>query len=329
MAYFRKQRGKWRAEVERNGVRVSQSFKTKAEAVDWAAHEESAILSAKRGKYPKRTLAEAMERYGETVSARKRGQRHELLRLAALQREFPVLAGTVLSEVDTAALALWRDTRLKTVSPGSVQRDINLLRNVFTVARDEWKWCGESPFKGLRMPGDNPARTRRIEPAEVKRICRWLGYRTGKVQTKQQEVALAFLLGLRTAMRAGELLSLTDARVDLSERVATVSHKTEHLTGKPRSIPLTKHGVRLMRAVYGRGRFFTLDSKMLDALFRKARDALMIDDLHFHDSRAEALTRMSRKVDVMTLARISGHKDLRTLMDAYYRESAADIAARL
>ncbi|MFP3656085.1 integrase, partial [Burkholderia sp. SIMBA_052] len=51
--------------------------------------------------------------------------------------------------------------------------------------------------------------------------------------------------------------------------------------------------------------------------------------LHFHDSRAEALTRMSRKVDVMTLARISGHADLRILQRTYYRESAADIAARL
>lgn len=55
----------------------------------------------------------------------------------------------------------------------------------------------------------------------------------------------------------------------------------------------------------------------------------MIEDLHFHDSRAEALTRLARKVDVMTLARISGHKDLRVLLETYYRESAADIAKRL
>ncbi|WP_454765528.1 tyrosine-type recombinase/integrase [Cupriavidus campinensis] len=65
------------------------------------------------------------------------------------------------------------------------------------------------------------------------------------------------------------------------------------------------------------------------ALFRKVRAKLLIDDLHFHDSRAEALTRLSRRVDVMTLAKISGHKDLRILQSTYYRESAADIAARL
>jgi integrase len=45
--------------------------------------------------------------------------------------------------------------------------------------------------------------------------------------------------------------------------------------------------------------------------------------------RAEALTRLARKVDVLTLAKISGHKDLRILQNAYYREAAAEIAARL
>jgi integrase len=103
----------------------------------------------------------------------------------------------------------------------------------------------------------------------------------------------------------------------------------QHLTGKPRQIPLSSHAVRLLRMVAGRGMFFTVSSASLDALFRKARDRLLLEDLHFHDSRAEALTRLARKVDVMTLARISGHKDLRTLMETYYRESASDIAARL
>ena len=37
----------------------------------------------------------------------------------------------------------------------------------------------------------------------------------------------------------------------------------------------------------------------------------------------------SRKVDVLTLARISGHQDLSMLSRVYYRESASDIARRL
>lgn len=142
-----------------------------------------------RGAFPRKTLREAMERYADEVSIRKTGERAERLRLEAFIRDFPDLAGKVISEVHTPDLGRWRDARLKRVSPGAVQRDINLIRNVFAVARDEWKWCGHSPFKGLRMPGENPDRIRRVQPVEVRRICRWLGYRTGRVETKLQEVA--------------------------------------------------------------------------------------------------------------------------------------------
>ena len=78
-----------------------------------------------------------------------------------------------------------------------------------------------------------------------------------------------------------------------------------------------------------RDAYFTISSASLDVLFRKVRDFLMLENLHFHDSRADALTRMARKMDVMKLARVSGHRDLRQLLDAYFRESASDIAKRI
>lgn len=329
MAYVKKlKNGRWRVQVERVSVRKSAVFDTKAEANNWGAVEEAALLAVKRGAYPRKTLAEAFGKYAEVVSSQKRGERHESLRFEAFKRDFPDIAGKVISEIDTPDMVRWRDARLKKVSPGSVQRDINLLSHVFTIARDEWKWCGKSPLTGMRRPGDNPARTRRVLPGEVRQICRWLGYRARRVvETKQQQVALAFLLGLRTGMRAGEILTLNEQTVDIDRRTATVQHKTQHITGRPRVVPLTKHAVRLLRQLPAGG--FTLSSDSLDSLFRKARDSLRIQGLHFHDSRAEALTRLARKVDVMTLARISGHKDLRVLMESYYRESAEDIASRL
>ncbi|XLV70305.1 tyrosine-type recombinase/integrase (plasmid) [Ralstonia syzygii subsp. celebesensis] len=183
---------------------------------------------------------------------------------------------------------------------------------------------------GCGCQSDPAPRTRRVAPREVRLICRALNYRTGHApKTKSQEVALAFLVALRTAMRASEILRLGNGTLDMQRRVATVEHKTQHLTGRPRQVPLSRHAIRLLRPVADRERCFTLTSAMLDALFRKARDKLMLADLHFHDSRAEALTRLSRKVDVMTLAKISGHKDLRILQEVYYREAAEDIAARL
>ncbi|MHB9838483.1 tyrosine-type recombinase/integrase [Paraburkholderia terrae] len=288
------------------------------------------------------TVADAMKEYWERVSPNKEGGRPEKLRLERFVRDFPKLAALQLSDFKTPHLAQWRDARLKgyvrpdgteadPVTGASVNREINLIRNVFTIAREEWQWMEHNPFKGLRMPPDGAARTRRVDPwKEVRPIVRWLGYRTGHApETKNQEVALAFLVALRTAMRAGEVLSLGNGNLDLKRRVATIKHKMQYLTGRPREIPLTRAAARLLQPVADREHCFTVASASLDTLFRKAKTALRIEGLHFHDSRAEALTRLSRKVDVMTLAKISGHKDLRLLQEHYYRETPEQIAARL
>lgn len=322
--YIRKQREKWRVEIQRNGTRISAVFETKSAAQQWGIREEAALIAESRGAYPKRTFSEALDRYVEKVSALKAGEKFERARLEALKRDFPELAGKVLSKLTTADLVAWRDARLLKVSKGSVQRDINLLSHVFTKARDEWKWMGESPIKGMEAPGDNPPRDRLPTNSEIRRILRFLGHVTGRLPTtKQQETAFAFLLALRTGMRAGEVLQLSKETVNGS--VATVHHKMEYRTGKPRKVPLSRHALRLLRGFQG----FTVSSDSLDALFRKARDSLLIKDLHFHDARAAALTRFSRKVDVLELARISGHKDLRVLLATYYRMSSEDIAGRL
>jgi len=319
---------KWRAEIARNGTRQSAVFATKRAAEKWAIQIEAEIDAGKRGIFPRKTLAEAMQKYADEVSPTKDGTKWECDRLSAFQRQFPQLATMVISDIRTPHMLEWRKARAKVVTEATIRRDKNLLSNVFTVARDQWHWCGESPFKGLASFEDSEDRERRVKPDEVRRICRWLGYRTGQVQTAYQQVALAFLIGLRTGMRAGEILRLGPSCVDLTARVATFrKHKTRRRTRKPRRVPLTKRGMRLVNYIPRGG--FTIDGEMLSALFRKATGALMIEDLHFHDSRGEFLTRYSRKVDVLTLSKISGHKDIRVLHRRYYRESAADIAARL
>lgn len=244
-------------------------------------------------------------------------------------RDFPAMVDKPLADLDTPDLAAWRDQRLAKVSDATVLRQLNWLRHALRLARDEWRWMAHDPLKGMRIPRQPAPRVRRVLPVEVRRLCQSLGYRAGRAPTtRNQEVALAFLVALRSAMRAGEILSPGRANLDLKRRVASVEHKTQHITGRPRDVPLTRHAVRLLSPVAGRERCFTVSSAVLDALFRKARDRLLIKDLHFHDSRAEALTRLSRKVDVLTLAKISGHKDLR-ILQGYYRETAEQIAARL
>ena len=56
---------------------------------------------------------------------------------------------------------------------------------------------------------------------------------------------------------------------------------------------------------------------------------LLIEGLTFHDARASALTWLSRRMDVLTLSRISRHRDLNILLASYYRERPEDISRRI
>lgn len=336
MAYIRRIKTGYRAEIERLGVRKSQVFQTKAAALSWAAVEEGKILSGKNEAFPQKTLAEAFTRYEREVSVKKRGERPEVLRLRSIVRDFPDLCGKVMHTVGPDDISAWRDARLKVVSPSSVLRDAAILRNVWTVAINEWCWCADSPWKKIKLPSKAHARTRQTSWREVRMLVRHMGYVTGKAPTTpQMQVAWIYMVAQHTAMRAGEVRGLSVSTVDLERRVATLnSHKTMEREGV-RFVPLTRKAVRLLRVLdaaakeAGRDAYFTISDKSLDVLFRRVRDRLLLENLHFHDSRADALTRLARRVDVMTLARISGHRDLSQLLEAYYRESAASIAARI
>ncbi|MNR18580.1 hypothetical protein D3C85_1353140 [compost metagenome] len=74
---------------------------------------------------------------------------------------------------------------------------------------------------------------------------------------------------------------------------------------------------------------FTVGPNEASTLFSKLTKQLLIQGVTFHDTRATALTLLARRMDVMTLARISRHKDLNLLLKTYYRESVEDISRRI
>jgi integrase len=332
--YIRRRGKKWQVVVRLKGHDpISATFENKRAAEEWGKAQEGDILSGRRGKYPAKTLDQAMTRYETDVSAHKRGGATEVLRFEAMRKHFPELAAKVLHQITADDLSRWRDARLKKVTKGTVQRDINTFRNLWTVAAREWGWCGESPWKGMRMPGDNPARRTTWKWQQIRVMLRRLGYRTGVPPAMPKEqVAYMFLLGFQTCMRQSEIHGLTTSSVDLGRRVITLEvHKTLEKAGV-REVPIPRRAMKTLRLLAEhatKGHLFTAKLRSVDALFRKYREQVGIDGLTFHDSRATGATLLSRRVDPLTLARLLGHLNLKELMQTYYRESAEQIAARL
>lgn len=316
MASIQEHKGKWRVFVQKQGIRKTAVWDTHKEAVAWGKRVEAEILAGKSQQ--SHNFTQAASRYLIDVSSGKRGERWEALRIPKMIGYFK---DKDLSEIDASDISGWRDWRLKEVSNSTVLRESKLLHNIFKLAKAEWKWMDTEPFEGVKMPKHDPARHQRWYWREIRQVLRYLGYVTDKEPaTKQQEVALAFLISLRTAMRAGEVLQVSPKT--LSGRVVTLpTTKTE----KRAQVPLTKQGARLCGAVKG----WTINSASLDALFRKARDNCLISDLRFHDARATALTILAKRVDVLVLSRISRHKNLKMLSDVYFRETAESISKRI
>jgi hypothetical protein len=307
MAYIRNYRDGWRAEVQRNGQRLSKLFRLKRDAQAWALEQEAKADSLKQGW---RTFGQAVEQYAKTETIKKRAQQWERNTLARLVAEFG--ESTPMGTIDQPRIAKWRDSRLKTVSGSTVQREANLLRHLFRIARLEWHWITHYPFEGVRMPEKNVARHQVWRWQQIKRVLR--ANRTGKTL----EVIHAFHIALHTAMRLSEVLvAKLDGRVAVLPRDKT--------TEGPVKVPLARKGVLLLKK-YGP---FTVGANEASVLFSELCRELLIEDLTFHDSRGTALTLLSRRVDVLTLSRISRHRDLKILRDHYYRETAEEIAARL
>lgn len=320
MASYRKRGATWRAEVYVAGVRESGSFRTKAEAVSWAHEREAELIG---GKLPDRTLKDALRRYATDVAPTHKGERWEVVRLGTLERT--TMAATRLERLTAADIASWRDVRLQSVSGASVAREMNLLKSVLEMARKEWGWIRANPMVDVKRPRSPPSRKRRITQDEIDRLTLGFGLGMGDVaETATQRTGLAFLFALETAMRSGEILGLRWC--DVGKQSAKLPHTKN---GDAREVPLSRRARAILAALpKGGGPIFDVAGNIRDALFRRVRDACEIKNLHFHDARAEAIWRLSKKLDVMELARAIGHRDLRSLL-IYYQTTADELADKL
>ena len=334
MATFERRGKRWRVRVRQNGVNVSRSFDTKAEAKLWAAEVEVDASAGRVGKAPAHmSFGDLMERYADVVTVTKRGADKEYIRIERFlgrgKAKRDEVCDVPLHRFTKFDLMAWRDRRLNEVSSGSVARELNLLKAICSWATNELGYFSVSPGVGVANPKSPPPRNRRVSEDEVALLKQAARYVDGDLpKMMQQQTVHAFMLAIETAMRAGEILGLLWEDVDLDKRVV---HLRMTKNGEPRDVPLSSRAVELIEQMRGLDdeRVFTVSSGSLDGSFRKLKKRAGIEDLHFHDSRAEALTRLSKKVDVMRLARISGHKDVKLLFNTYYRETAEEIAQLL
>ena len=227
----------------------------------------------------------------------------------------------------------WQEQRLTEVSVLSVLRERVSLSAVVTQAI-KWEFLKNNPLSLVEKPKEPPPRTRRYSQEEIDRLLFVSGFDFENLpETMISRVGASVLFAIETAMRAGEICHLKWENVNFEKSTAFLP-KTKN--GFARTIPLSSMALKILKHLERvkseeNLTVFQVKSGSHDAIFRKMKElaGLVEEDLHFHDTRREALSRLAKKVDVMTLAKISGHRDIKILLNTYYAPDMSDVAGLL
>jgi integrase len=207
-----------------------------------------------------------------------------------------------------------------------VVRELNTVSHAIEIATREWGlWLPRNPVKLVRRPQVPRGRTRRLQEGEELRLM--LACDLGRTPLLKPLLVLA----LETAMRRGELLSLEWRHIDLNRCVA---HLPLTKNGDSRDIPLSRRAVAILRVLIADERrdtvrVFPVTGNSVRLAFEHLRARAGMSDLHFHDLRHEAVTRLFEKgLNIAEVSAISGHKELR-MLQRYTHLRAVDLVSRL
>jgi len=288
------------------------------------------------------TLGELVARYRDTVSIDKKGREIETIVLNAFLRH-PICSKR-LSELTTADFAGYRDERLQEIKPASLKRQLDPIRNMFEVARDEWGIpTRQNPLAKLRLPPLNNRRERRLRDGEQERIIQ------AASRCRNPQVLPIILFAIESGMRRGEILGIRPEHIDFESRCLLIPHTKN---GHARTIPLTPKALEILKNEKSQGgeRKGISNGKCMPSLFQSSdqitkattgptprhrdhgrhlfpitanafrlawerlKKRANVDDLHFHDLRHEAISRFFELgLTTPEVALISGHRDMRML----------------
>jgi len=325
MATFRKFRDRWQAQVRQRGIgQITKTFGSKAEALSWGRQMEADIGQSVRlpdqGKLDEVTFGDLLERYQREILPLKRaGEKERQLLKPVMTEPFCRLS---LGRLTPSDFISYRDRRLGSVKPASVCRVLAILQHALEVARLDWNIpLASNPLKSVRRPRIIGGRDRRLMPEEMERPN--VALAGCRAPTLRELVALA----LETGMRRGELLSLDWSHVDLGVRVA---HLPITKNGFSRDVPLSTRAIEVLRSLgpNDEGLVFPLSPNAVRLAWQRVRLRAGIPDTRFHDLRHEAVSRFFEKgLEMMEVATISGHRDLRMLRH-YTHLKAANLALK-
>ena len=324
MAAYRKRNNRWDVHIRKSGYSpINKTFSHKTDARKWAAETERQIEAGEHLPAEIKhldTLSALLEHYGSEISRKKRGWYEEICRLTKMQRH--EIADVPLGKLRTFHISKYRDDRLQQVSGATVRKELQILSHALDLGRKEWGLNKANVVRDVRKPLEPKGRERRLEKGEQKVLLEELSKSENHWIKPLVEVAI------ETGMRRGELLGLQWSDIDVVKRTA---HLPMTKNGSSRTVPLSTKAIEVLNALPKdiSGKVFPVSPYALRGVWKRTTRRAGIEDLRFHDLRHEATSRFFELgLNVMEVAAITGHKDLR-MLQRYTHLKAEDLAKKL
>lgn len=228
-----------------------------------------------------------------------------------------------LSDIKPKDIDDYKESRLKKVKPGTVDRELQVLRHLFNLAHRWNNFFGKNPVSDSGLLHVNNQKERILTYEEEDRL----------LISSPEHLRNIIICALHTGMRKGEIISLKWGNVDLENNFITVA-KENSKSKKSRRIPVNSVLRKLLlelRLKSAGSECVFLNSEgtpytrhdSLNRSFKNALDKAGIRGLRFHDLRHTAGTRLGEKnIPVQAINKLLGHADIRTTMRYVHPEDS-------
>lgn len=333
MATFAKLRsGNWRVQVRRKRQYVANSFRRRNDAEEWALNAERSIdrgIPVKRGRLndPPRVFSDLIDLHvDDLLEVGKPIRRSKAAVMNALKGS---LGRVRLHDLTRDHLIEFGKKRAKRgAGPATLAIDFSFIRTILThaaavhgiEASAEDVRLARVALTRLGLIGKGDERDRRPTQDELEKLIEYLENNPRQFIPMGRIVRFA----VATAMRQEEICGVEWTDVDMKKRTLRVRNRKDprRKDGNHQTVPLLNLSgydawemlLEQRIVTRGQGRVFPHHSKSVGAAFRRACRALDIDDLHFHDLRHEATSRLFEAgLSIERVALVTGHKDWRML----------------
>lgn len=333
MASIRRQKsGAWRVQVRRKGRYLSETFVSHEDAKRWAIDVERQI---DRGQTPTKSRIARLRTFGHLIDLHiadmkavgRAPGRTKTATLAMLKRE---LGSRNIVEMDRERLLEFGRQRAEQgAGPVTLSMDIGAIKLVISHAAAvhglpvsvEPVELARIALRRLGLVGKSNERDRRPTKEELEALFAHFDGNDRQVIPMTRIIKFA----IATALRQEEICRATWEDYEVKGKMLLIRDRKDprNKKGNDQRIPLLDVSgydaialIEQQRAVRANSdsRIFSYNHKSISASFTRACHELQIADLHFHDLRHEATSRLFEfEFKIQQVALVTGHKDWKML----------------